>query len=235
MEGDYQIARELAEELEISTNGSKPELKEAVTDLYGDGRTEKELIVLSKELSKHHRLGPAWLRVNQQTVNRWLSEAKRQDPDLEIWHLLNRRDRVPGLYTHWQPVGLKRVLISHDGLTGIIYLAPGVDFFPSGQGAKPIQNSRGRKAWRESKSEAMMGYVWPLWKEFGYSYRDIAKLSNKKSTRYPDRDKTPVVEGLTMLLEPMSYSTIRRIIQRYLAGQSDLQGEGFEVKGVKDT
>ena len=44
-------------------------------------------------------------KVPRQTLNRWLKEAKDEDPDLEIIHHLNRRRWKPGVYTDWRPVG----------------------------------------------------------------------------------------------------------------------------------
>ena len=127
-------------------------LKEAVIALFGAGFSEKRIlsnVELMSEIGlrtpEHQRveiervygnrlsLGSLWKSLNQSTINRWLGEARKRDPDLEIRHLLGKRNFHPGLYTNWQPTGPLHIGSYYDPITDSMHLGPGVSTIPKGK------------------------------------------------------------------------------------------------------
>ncbi len=204
------------------------ELKKAAIQLYRDGHTEGEMVQHKGRLKEIHRLASAWDSLNQSNLNRWINSAKEGDPDLEIWHLLNRRRKWPGLYNDWGIDG--KIILSpyYDPLTDTLYLGPGMDYIPIGE-RKPGQTVRRDPAWRDrlhkwrmNDSDAIEPYVSEL-ASLGYSLRDIVSLWKGVKTRHQDLDKAPRVQWLVKQLKgvrqkAMSYTTIGRILRVYSVG-----------------
>ncbi len=199
-------------------------LQAAVVWLYWQGYAEKEIVSLRREISQRHRLGKTWLNLPQSTVNRWLKAARDADSDLEIWHLLNRRRWKPGIYTNWKVEGQIILMAFYDPLRDQVFLGAGDAFIPldpSGDLETTMlpEVIEQEKQWRQQREADLQRLSPPipvlLKYRFGYSYRDIARLSQRKRSRFPDRDKAPEVQQLVTHLEPMSYSTIRRTILGY--------------------
>ena len=74
--------------------------------------------------------------------------------------------------------------------------------------------------------ESVISYLVQLKELFRYSYRDIERLSKGQPTRFPDKDKIGMVQWAAKQLKPMSYSTVRRIMEKYMA-------TGDETKKVR--
>ena len=111
---------------ELTSGDMWPKCDQKANMLYWQGYTERELTVHRSELVERHPLGKAWEGSKQKTlINRWINKAKEKDPDLDVWHVLNRRKRRPGIYTNWEPKG--KLILSHfmDHLTRTKYFGPG--------------------------------------------------------------------------------------------------------------
>lgn len=203
-------------------------LSEAVITFYREGRTAAEIVRLAPRLSLSHKLGDAWKTINQRLVNRWLRNAREEDPDLVISHNLNQRRRKPGLYTNWIRDG--EILHAHyyDPLTDTLYLGTGMGFEPAPGSKAPgnvVRYEEKKKApsYRRPRmrdSDAAGPYVAELRDAFGYSSRDIAKLWEKRETRHPAKDRQPRVVWLAeqlrgVRLKPMGHTTINRILKTY--------------------
>ena len=65
--------------------------------------------------------------------------------------------------------------------------------------------------------------------DFGYSYRDIEKLSKGKATQHHEKDALPAVKQLVKQLVPMSYSKVRRIVKRHVTRDSGVKKESVEI------
>ena len=200
------------------------ELRDAIVAFYREGHTEAEIVRLAPSLSSTHQIGSVWNTVNQSLVNRWLSKARDADPDVVIWHHLNRRRREPGVYTNWRRDGL--ILLAHyyDPVTDTLYLSEGMDFTPA-PGSRPPRNVKGYKKIENRgpgmrDSDAVGPYVAELHDGFGYSSRDIVKLWKKRKTRQPATDREPRVMWLAEQLRgvkpiALGHTTIHRILKTY--------------------
>lgn len=222
----------------MSTRGEKAQLKEAVLALYSSGYNKAKIISNVELLSEmgprtperqraeieriygiRLYLGSLWKSINQSTINRWLGDARRQDPDLEIRHILGRRNFHPGLYTNWQPTGPLHIGTYYDPITDTMHLGPGVS--TELRSRRVIRNtcrSEDAKSEEEQwqKTRERQAYILAALKEtFGYSYRDLERLSKKKHTRYPERDKLPGVKNFERNLDRVSYSKARRLVLEF--------------------
>ncbi|MSQ07662.1 MAG: hypothetical protein EXR46_10900 [Dehalococcoidia bacterium] len=209
-------------------------LREAAIRLYRTGYPEGEIIRHKDRLAEIDKLGSAWDSLTRSSLNRWIKSAKEDDPDLEIWHLLNRRKWKPNVYTNWKCEGVIFLRPFYDPLSETMYLGPGQDYFPIG-GKKPGNIVRVGKEKRQANpigvrlgmnaSDAVGQYVAEL-ASLGYSLRDIVALWKGTKTRHPDMDKAPRVQWLAKQLrgtparpiKPMSFSTIARILRVYSYG-----------------
>jgi len=207
------------------------QVREEATNLYRNGYNEGDIVTGLQQR------GGAWGKVSRSTVNRWLVAARELDPDLVIRHHLNLRKRKPGVYTDWKAVGTIILGPFYDPLTDTLYLGPGISFYPLPGSREPMNvvkyGAEQEKRWREKfeqffekarpvpYSEMVISYLVQLHDIFGYSYRDIAKLSKGEPTRFPDKDKLEIVQHAASQLKPTSYSTVRRMIQEYSEGVKD--------------
>lgn len=205
------------------------ELSEAVIAFYQEGRNAAEIVKLVPQLSSEHKLGSARGTINQRLVNRWLRNAREEDPDLVIWHHLNRRRRKPGVYTNWTRGGFVILAPFYDPLTDTLYLGPGDTAMIPESGvpehvitSEVKQNSSGHRSpkWRMRDSDAVGPYVAELHDAFGYSSRDIVKLWENKKTRHPATDGEPRVMWLAeqlrgVRLKAMGHTTVNRILKVY--------------------
>ena len=217
-----------------------PELHETVVRLYKQGYTERELNNHRSKLVERHSLGAAWEGLNQKTLNRWINQAKENDPDLEVWHVLNRRKRRPGLYTNWEPNGKVLLSFFKDPLTETIYLGPGDEFIPLDDlGPWKIIRPDGKyqpNFAKLSDIDAAGQYLAEL-AYLGYNPRQIVKLWKGEKTRRPSVDELARVQQLVSRLrftreEPLSYSTIRRALKiySYSEGAMDIKQQENEVR-----
>ena len=202
-------------------------LEEAVIMLFRDGYTGTEIVRNKDLLNGLNNPHLDWSSIKQSSLNRWINSAKKEDADLEIWHLLNRRRRRPGMYTNWQPSGVVILGPHHEPLN----VKPDsnariqtVNRVPSKfVSIGPTRRTRARKTrYSINDADAVGLYVVEL-KNLGYSLRDIVDLWNGGKTRHPDRDKVPRVLWLVNQMravrpQAMSYTTIRRILQTYSIG-----------------
>ncbi len=214
----------------MKRNNHPKRLKQAAIRLYRDGYTEAEIICNKERLTEVHKLGPEWKSANQTSLNRWIKSAKEEDLDLQIWHLLNRRRRRPNTYTNWQPDGVIILGAYYEPLEDTLYLGPGDGYIPVGtrNPSKIVETDPEWRAWlqdagRSLKDTDAVGLYVAELSSLGYSLRDIVTLWGKGRTRYPDRDKAPRVQWLIQRIrivreKPMSYTTIRRILQTYSFG-----------------
>ena len=220
-------------------------IKEAAIRLFRNGYTEAEIIRNKKRLIEIHKLGSAWDSANRASLNRWIKSAKEDDPDLEIWHLLNRRRRRPNWYTNWQPNGKVMLAQYYEPLEDTLYLGPGVGFIPTGNRvpSKIVETDpdwrnrlQNRTGFSLSDTDAVGPCIAEL-KSFGYSFREIVTLWGNKKTRHPDRDNAPRIQFLIQQIRsvreaPMSYTTVRRILQTYSfedTGQMVIEVKEFET------
>ena len=202
-------------------------LREAAVALFRDGYTGIEIVRNKDRLNELHKPSPDWISISQSSLNRWINSAKNEDSDLEIWHLLNRRRRRPGMYTNWQPNGVVilgphqdplEVEASGNSGTPTVNRVPS-KFVPIG----PKLRKRIKKtSYSISDSDAVGIYLAEL-SERGYSVRGIVTLWKTGRTRSPDKDKTRRVQWLIRQIKavretPMSYSTVWRILQMYSFG-----------------
>ena len=218
-------------------------LKEAIVAYYREGRTVVEIVRLTPRLATSHAFGDAWKTINQRLVNRWLRKAKEEDPDLVIWHHLNRRRRQPGLYTNWRGDGFILLSPYYDTLTDTLYLGTGMDFEPA-PGSRPPGNIiryEGKQETpdysgpgpRKRYSDAVGTYVAELHDAFGYSSRDIVKLWEKGKTRHPAKDNQPRVVWLVERLREVKtraigHTTVVRILKEhgYIRPSLESGGQG---------
>jgi hypothetical protein len=207
---------------------------------YRQGYTERDLIVYRSELVERHPLGPAWETLNQKTLNRWINQAKEKDPDLEVWHVLNKRKRRPGMYTYWKPDGQVILGIFMDHLTQTIYLGPGDEFFPlEDLGPWKIVRPDGKYQpdfGKQSDVDAAGEYLAEL-AFLGYNPRQIVKLWRGEKTRRPSVDELARVQQIVSILRlrrkgPLSHSTIRRALKiySYSEGAFDIKQQENVVK-----
>ena len=202
-------------------------LEEAVIVLFRDGYTGTEIVRNKDLLNGLNNSRLDWSSIKQSSLNRWINLAKNEDADLEIWHLLNRRRRRPGMYTNWQPNGVVILGPHHEPL----------DIKPDSSSSiqtvnrvpskfVPIDPTRKARAKRTGysmiDSDSVGLYVAEL-SELGYSVRDIVALWKTGHTRSPDKDKARRVQWLigqirSVRKESMSYSTVWRILQTYSFG-----------------
>jgi len=197
-----------------------------VVRLYRDGYTEAQIIRGKDRLSTIHKLGSEWTTISQSKVNRWLNGAIADDPDLEVWHVLNRRRWKPGVYNNWRPEGIVILPPFYDPLADTLYLGPGDEFIPiSGREPGNIERiGEGRETSSSSRrrlpdSEAAGPYLAEL-ASLGYSCRDLEALWRGHGTKHSTLDRSPRVRRLREQLrlirsKPLSYSTISRILQKY--------------------
>ncbi len=201
-------------------------LREAVVALFRDGYTGVEIFRNKDRLNELHKSALDWNSIGQNSLNRWINSAKKEDSDLEIYHLLNRRRRRPGMYTNWQPNGVVIFGPHREDLEVKPYWRTGVraiNKIPSkfvAIGTKRKAKAKGTGYLRDTDAVGL--YVAEL-SELGYSLRDIVALWKTGRTRSPAKDKAPRVQWLLRQIravrqEPMSYSTIRRILQIYSYG-----------------
>ncbi|MFH1141150.1 MAG: hypothetical protein V1724_05710 [Chloroflexota bacterium] len=210
-------------------------LQKTVIHLYRNGYTEAEIIELRDRIGSLYKLGAAWLVVHPRTVNRWLKAAREADPDLEIAHLVNRRRWKPGIYANWKAEGQVILMPFYDPIRGKMYLGAGDTFFqlsagPQVEMVKPPEAIEQEQRWQQERERDLQGVSWVsdipqappiavvLHTDYGYSYRDIAKLSKQQWSRFRDRDKAPGVQELIKGLRhtgELSYSKVRRIILEY--------------------
>ena len=200
-------------------------LTNAVVALYREGFTEQRIVTLTGQLAATHKLGDAWTRLNQSTVNRWLKAARDEDPDLQIWHLLNLRRRKPGVYSNWTPKGQIILMPFYERLTDTLYLGPGMDYIPLKGGRMPgnvvgrVERETRATGYPMNLSDAAGPCVAEL-ASMGYSGRDIVRLWEGRKTSHPDKDHAPRVRWLAKELRnlrrrALSYSTISRILKIY--------------------
>lgn len=201
-------------------------LRDAVVVLFRDGYTGVEIFRNRDRLNELHKSALDWNSIGQNSLNRWINSAKKEDSDLEIYHLLNRRRRRPGMYTNWQPNGVVIFGPYREDLEVKPYWRTGVrtfnkipsKFVPTGSKRRAKVKSTGYP----KETDAVGIYVAEL-SELGYSVRDIVTLWKTGRTRSPAKDKAPRVQWLIRKIkavrqEPMSYSTIWRILQTYSFG-----------------
>ena len=201
-------------------------LGKAVVSLYRDGYTEVQMVRGRDRLSFIHKLGTEWITLTQSNVNRWINGAIEDDPDLEVWHVLNKRKWKPGVYNNWRPDG-RRVMLSHcyDPLADTLYLGPGDGYIPTGDW-KPgniVRIGQSREDRSVTKSRPVSDAVGPYVAELAsleYSCREIVALWNRHGTGHTRLDRKPRVRRLVQQLryireKPMSYSTIARILKTY--------------------
>ena len=191
-------------------------LKEIAILLYRSGNSEAEILANKANHAEVRELGTDWDSIKQTSLNRWLRAAKDEDPDLEIWHILNRRWRKPGMYTNWEPNGL--------AFFG--------EYIPLGDPGPPVEAGpqwkvrlKLGKKYSLKDTDAVGIYIAEL-KSFGYSLREIVAIWGNQSSRHPTWDKSPRVKRLVRLIqdvrkEPMSYTTIRQILKTYTIGPID--------------
>ncbi|MFC1935591.1 hypothetical protein ACFLX9_02360 [Chloroflexota bacterium] len=189
-------------------------VKERAIDLFHQGYDEKEIVVGLRQLEGQYS------EITRSAVDRWVKAARYSDPDLQIWHLLNRRKRKPGIYTNWKPEGQIVLGPYHDPLMGILYLSSGDDIIlPTRKHPEHIMESlvveeeqeqyeKSLRSPAEPLGEILIPHLMYLREIHRFSYREIANLVQRNAKRlggdtYVDR------------LSKMSYSTVRRIIQRY--------------------
>ena len=202
------------------------QIRESVVRLYRDGYTEAEINRGKDRLSTIHKLGSEWTTLNQSKVNRWLNAAKEDDPDLEVWHVLNRRRWKPGVYNNWRPEGIIILPPFYDPLADTLYLGPGDGFIPTG-GREPgniLRVGKTRDGHVRTRrglpdSDAVGPYVAEL-ASFDYSCREIVALWRGHATRNRRLDGTVRVKRLVEHMrniqpKPMSYVTVSRILQKY--------------------
>ena len=193
----------------MKQHNSQKQLKEAAVSLYRDGNTVAEIISGDHRPPNFREQDTNWVNITRRSLSRWIKIAKMEDPDLQIWHLLNRRWRRPGTYTNWEP-------------NGVVIFPLNITYVQIRRGEKGPQVEAGsglRLRLKFPDSDAVGPYLAEL-KSFGYSYREIVVLWRSEETQYPDRDSSPRVQTLvrqiqTIREKPMSYSTIRRILQTY--------------------
>ena len=199
-------------------------LRPKAISLYREGRTETEILANSERLAQSD---PAWADLKQSSLNRWCRQAKRADPDLEIWHLLNRRRFRPGLYTNWVPNG-QIILASHyDDFTDTLYLGPGADYSPLPGRPTPknivrSDDTSSPQSRRQRDRDSAGPYLAHL-RALAYSLREIKRLWKGEKTRHPALDDTEwvgfLVSQLRMIREdPWSHGTIQNILRVYQAG-----------------
>ena len=222
-------------------------LEKAVIVLFRDGYTGIEIVRNKTRLNELHKPVPGWDSISQSSLNRWINLAKKEDADLEIWHLLNRRRRRPGMYTNWQPSG---VVIF--GPHNEDYEALEVKQLPSNEiptvnrvpsrfipiGPK-LRKRIKKTGYSINDADAVGIYVAEL-SDLGYSIRDIVKLWNWGRTRYPDKDEAPRVEWLIQQIRairksPMSHTTIWRILQIYSMGPVAESFKQTQMAEIGDT
>lgn len=199
-------------------------LRPKVIALYRDGRTEKEILANSDRLAQSD---PVWEQLKQSTLSRWIRQEKGTDPDLEIWHLLNRRRCRPGLYTHWIPSGQIILGSYFDDFTQTLYLAPGADYshLPGRPGPQHIVRSDAGpspQSRRRRDRDSAGPYLAHL-RALGYSLREIKLLWDDEKTGHPELDYTEWVRFLVSELRKIrtqsrSHATIRNILEVYQAG-----------------
>ena len=218
-------------------------VRDAVVGLYRQGHELNEIV------DGLTRRGGVWEKLNRSTVGRWLMAAREDDPDLVIRHHLVRRGRKPGIYNDWRIVGSMVTSPFYDVLTDTMYLGPGMDFMPLPEGREPAHiirvdeqrddrdQPRRRSMRRRSIREAVGPYVAEL-SSLGYSLRDIAKVWAGKATKNPALDKSDRVRWLRVQLnnlrkEPMSPSTIRRILQVHEVGDVAQSLKDYQMYGIR--
>ena len=211
-------------------------LSKAVVALFAAGSTESELVTHRERLVKIHALGEVWLLLRQSSANRWLREAKDENPDLEVEHVLNRRRRKPGLRRNWKLEGVILLPPFYDAVTDTLYLGPGMGFFPLSDDFNPAHTVQARsdteRALPSFRDRDAVGPYLAHLCELGYSVRDLHELwagrSSKsarsrgapKRDRFSAMDREPWVQWNVARLkeirvEPMAPTTIWAILQVY--------------------
>ena len=194
-------------------------LREAVIALYARGHNEARIpsnVELLSEIGpstpEHQRveierlygfrlnLGKLWKSINQRTVNSWLQEARKRDSDLEIHHVLAKRNFNPGMHTNWQPTGPFHIGSHYDPITDTLLLGPGVSTKLGSRGVirniyKSKEATSEEDHWRKTREHRAI-IISELKNEYECSYRDIEKLSKGQSTRHPERDILPRVKHI---------------------------------------
>ncbi len=209
-------------------------VRDWVLALYRNGYSQKEILHFG-DSRQGNKTGPSIRRLVQSNISRWISKGRDADPDLEIWHLLNKRKRRPGMYTNWEPNG--RVLLGpfYERLTDTLYLGPGMNFSPTGA-MKPGKVIRTGPGWKPpyaklKDSDAAGPYLAEL-SSLGYSQRDLLRLWKRRPTRQPKLDNSPRVRGLVGAImhiraRPFGLGTINHILKTYQFKDDSRVAEGW--------